>query len=495
MKQAANDDKLNSFSLNTLPHSSEAEQALLGMILRDNEVYHRISHIISGKHFYNPVHTRIFDAITGLIEMGQLADAIVLKTRFSKDKVLEEIGGVEYLALLVANAANSSTADQYAQLILDLSIRRELIRLGESVREAANNTDSEQDAQEQISAAENQLYNLAETGSTQSGFQNFQQALLQSIEMATAAYKRDGGLSGIATGFKDLDQLLGGLHKSDLIILAGRPSMGKTALATNIAFHVTRAYQKETAANGPPRTSNGGIVGFFSLEMSSEQLATRLLAEHSGIASHKIRRGEITAHEYDTLRDSVEVINNIPLYIDDTGGLSIGALATRARRLKRLHGLDLLIVDYLQLLNAHQTLKRSDGRVQEVTIITQRLKTLAKELDVPILALSQLSRQVEQRDRKQPQLSDLRESGSIEQDADVVMFVYREEYYKDRQEPKPDTEEHEIWKKEMEAIHGLAEIIVSKQRHGPIATIKLTFNAQLTQFNNHADDRYSHSPQ
>ena len=473
------------------PHSMEAEQALLGAILYDNEIYHRVSSIVEAKHFYNPVHIRIFESISQLIEHGKLADAIVLKNRFSQDETLVDIGGVEYLALLLDAAPTGAAAPEYAKLIFDLALRRELIRLGGDIKANAEDPDSEKDARSQISEAEMQLFSLAETGAVQSGFISFQKALMQSIEMTTAAYERDGGLSGISTGLKDLDFQLGGLHRSDLIILAGRPSMGKTALATNIAFHIAKNHKSEKDEAGIERTIEGGIVGFFSLEMSSEQLATRLLAEQSGVPSNKIRRGDIDAMEYDRVREAAEMVEKIPLYIDDTGGLTIGALSARARRLKRLVGLDMIVVDYLQLLSGSG--RSQDGRVQEVTQITMGLKALAKELDVPVLALAQLSRQVEQRDDKKPQLADLRESGSIEQDADVVMFVFREEYYLSRTEPDPDKDfdAHTKWKDAMEKVHGKAEVIVGKQRHGPIGTVRLSFDAALTKFGNLAfDDRY-----
>ncbi len=475
------------------PHSMEAEQALLGAILYDNEVYHRVSGIVQAQHFYNPVHVRIFDSISTLIEHGKLADAIVLKNRFSQDDTLVDIGGVEYLALLLDAAPAGAAAPEYAKLIFDLALRRELIRLGGDIKERAEDPEIDEDGRAQITQAEMELYKLAETGSVQSGFVTFSKAIMQSIDMATAAFERDGGLSGMSTGLTDLDRQLGGLHRSDLIILAGRPSMGKTALATNIAFNVSKAYKVEKDENGIERTVEGGIVGFFSLEMSSEQLATRLLAEQSGVPSNKIRRGDITPAQYDDIREAAEMIEKIPLHIDDTGGLTIGALSARARRLKRMVGLDLIVVDYLQLLSGSGRAS-SDGRVQEVTQITMGLKALAKELDVPVLALAQLSRQVEQRDDKKPQLADLRESGSIEQDADVVMFVFREEYYVARTEPREGTEEHLKWQEEIEAVYGKAEVIVGKQRHGPIGTIKLAFEAELTKFSNLAfDDRYEGS--
>lgn len=477
--------------LDTTPHSIPAEQALLGALLYDNELYHRVSGIVQGKHFYNPIHRRIFETAARLIETGKLADAIVLKNRFSQDETLVDIGGEQYLAELLMNAPSGAAAPEYARLIFDLAMRRELIRLGGDISAAAADPDSETDALQQITDAESHLYNLAEVGAVQGGFQSFEKALIASIEMASAAYSRDGSLSGMASGLVDLDGQIGGLHRSDLIILAGRPSMGKTALATNIAFHAAKAFKEGKSETGISRAESGGRVGFFSLEMSAEQLATRLLAEQSGVPSHKIRRGDITPEEYALVRDSADEINHIPLFIDDTGGISIGQLSARARRLKRMHGLDLLVVDYLQLLTGGAAVKSSDGRVQEVSAITQGLKALAKELDIPVLALAQLSRQVEARDDKRPQLSDLRESGSIEQDADVVMFVFREEYYKARTEPSEGTEEHIKWQEDMERLHGKAEVIVGKQRHGPIGTVKLSFQANITKFGNLAqDDRY-----
>jgi len=461
-----------------IPYSVEAEMALLGTLLYDNEVYHKISGIVQAIHFYDGVNLRVFEAISSLIEHGKLADAIVLKNRFSQDETLEDIGGVRYIATLVDNAPPGSTAPDFAKLIFDLAMRRELIRLADKIDKEAKNPNSDADAQAQISSAESQLYSLAEIGGTQSGFVTFDSALIKSIEMAGAAFSRDGHLSGTATGLTDLDRQLGGMHRSDLIILAGRPSMGKTSLATNIAFNIAKKFKRERDENGIEKTTEGGV-------------ATRLLAEHSQVPSHKIRRGDITAEQYEHIRDSADEINRIPLHIDDTGGISIGALSARARRLKRMVGLDMIVVDYLQLLTGGAGMNSNTNRVQEVSMITQGLKALAKELDIPVLALAQLSRQVEQRDDKRPQLSDLRESGSIEQDADVVMFVYREEYYVARSEPSEGTEEHLKWQEDMEQLHGKAEVIIGKQRHGPIGTVKLSFNPDLTKFGNLAqDDRY-----
>ncbi len=473
---------------NEIPHNLEAEQALLGALLFDNECFNKIGDELTSHHFYDPIHAKLYEAIQSIIQKGMLADAVTLKNRFQKDQALQEIGGIEYLAHLLSNAASFSAISEYARLIVDLSVKRELIRIGNEIQFLAQNEDEEQDSKSQLEIAEKKLFDLAESGSSQSGFIPFKSALIQSIDTAAAAYKRDGNLSGIATGLIDLDRKLGGLHASDLIILAGRPSMGKTALATNIAFHIARHYQAEKQKNGDIKTVNGGIVGFFSLEMSSEQLATRLIAETSRIPSHRIRRGDISSEEYEILRDVSEELESIPLYIDDTGGLSIHALMARARRLKRTIGLDLIVVDYLQLVTSSE--RKGDNRVQEVSEITQNLKALAKELNIPVLALSQLSRQVENREDKKPQLADLRESGSIEQDADVVMFVYREAYYLSRSEPnirpnhQDDNQKHKEWQEIMEKIHMLAEIIIGKQRHGPIGTVKLSFEEELTKFGN-----------
>jgi replicative DNA helicase len=398
---------------------------------------------------------------------------------------------LRYLADLVDRAPPAANAADYGRVIYDLAIRRDLIRIGGEISVAAQQ-DAETEARDQIEAAEQQLYGLAENGQASSGFQSFADALQGAVEMAAEAFSRDGGLAGVSTGLIDLDQKLGGLHPSDLLILAGRPSMGKTALATNIAYHVARNYAWEPQADGSRKTVNGGVVAFFSLEMSAEQLAMRILADASGVSSDRLRKGEIDQAEFGRVRDAALEIQESPLFIDATGGLSIAKLAARARRLKRSSGLDLIVVDYLQLLTTGGDASRAnDNRVQEVSQITMGLKALAKELSLPIIALSQLSRQVEQREDKRPQLSDLRESGSIEQDADAVMFVYRESYYKGRAEPREGTPEHLAWQEEMDQIRHVAEVIIGKQRHGPIGTVKLSFNEDTTKFGNLArDGRY-----
>jgi replicative DNA helicase len=467
------------------PHNIEAEQALLGAILVNNDAFDRVSDFLKPQHFSEELHRRIYDVASQLIRAGKLATPVTLKTFLGE----HDLGGVtvpQYLARLAAEATTIINAEDYGRTIHSLAIRRDLILIGEDIVNSAYDAPIAAAPREQIEEAERKLYSIAETGRYDGGFQRFSEALTTAIDMAAKAYERDGQLSGIATGLVDLDRMLGGLQSSDLVIIAGRPGMGKTALATNIAFNIAKAYESATRPDGTHETVNGGIVGFFSLEMSAEQLATRIISEQAGVASYKIRRGDISEGEFHRLAEAARDMQTIPFYIDQTGGISIAQLVARARRLKRQRGLDLLVVDYLQLLSASKT--RSDSRVQELTEITTGLKALAKELNVPILALSQLSRQVESRDDKRPQLSDLRESGSIEQDADVVMFVFREEYYLKNKQPREGTEEFLNWQTEMERVHGRAEIIIGKQRHGPTGAVELAFEAEMTRFSNLARD-------
>ncbi len=470
------------------PSNVEAEQALLGAILVNNRAFEQISEFLRAEHFAVPVHGRIFDAIRRQIERGQEANPTTLQFFFEGDEELKDMGGHVYLARLAASAVTIINARDYGQTIHDLFLRRQLINLGEDTVNEAYSQDIDDRALDQIERAEQRLYDLATIGDYSGGFQDFPSVLTKTITMAEAAYKRDGQLIGVATGLTELDGLLGGLHASDLVILAGRPSMGKTALATNIAFHAARNYKTETDEAGNEVVVDGAVVGFFSLEMSAEQLATRILSETAGVGSDAIRRGKLTNAEFHKIVEASQELQRAPIFIDDTPALTVSTLRTRARRLKRQHGLGLIVVDYLQLLTSSNA--RSDNRVQEVSEITRGLKTLAKELNVPVLALSQLSRQVEQRDDKRPQLADLRESGSIEQDADVVMFIYREEYYESRKEPREGTPEHHAWQENMERIHNIAEVIVGKQRHGPTGKAKLHFNALLTKFGNLARDDY-----
>ena len=474
------------------PANVEAEQALLGALLYDNAAFERLGDHLQARHFYEPFHQRLFGAIETNIRKGQLAEPILLAEQFSRDPAFEELGGVRYLADLVDRAPPAANAPDYANAVYDLALRRDLIRIGGDISTMAQQGDAELDARDQIEVAEQQLYQLAETGGVSSGFVNFADALRGAVAMAAEAHSRDGGLAGLSTGLIDMDQKIGGMHPSDLMILAARPSMGKTSLACNIAFDVARNYAWEPQPDGSKKTVRGGVVAFFSLEMSAEQLAMRLLAEASGVSGDRLRKGEIDAMEFGRIRDAALEIQEAPLYIDATGGITLAKLTARARRLKRMVGLDLIIVDYLQLVTTGSG--GPDNRVQEVSMITQGLKALAKELNVPVMALSQLSRQVENREDKKPQLSDLRESGSIEQDADMVMFVYREEYYLSRLEPREGTEEHFRWQEQMDQVKGLAEVIIGKQRHGPIGNVKLSFNSDTTKFGNLARDSGRYDP-
>jgi replicative DNA helicase len=465
-----------------MPHSVEAEQQLLGAILTNNDVYDRIAPIIGAQHFYDPVHARIYEIAAARIAKNALASPVTLKAFMEADEGLKQLGGPAYLARLAGAAISAFAVRDYAQMIYDLAIRRELIGLGRDISDKAARVDIASEPKEQIVEAEQQLYKLSEQGQTESGFQSFLKAVTDAVNVANAAYQREGGLAGVSTGLIDMDKKLGGLHRSDLLILAGRPSMGKTSLATNIAFNVAKAYKRGLTPEGVEGTVDGGVVGFYSLEMSAEQLAARILSEASQVPSEQIRRGDMTEAEFRRFVDAAKALEACPLYIDDTPALPISQLAARARRLKRTHGLDVLIVDYLQLVRPATA---KDSRVNEVSEITQGLKAIAKELEIPVIALSQLSRQVENREDKRPQLSDLRESGSIEQDADVVMFVYREEYYAEREKPSDDRlEEMAAWQDRMEHLHGKAEVIIGKQRHGPIGSIDLSFEGRFTRFGN-----------
>jgi len=466
----------------TMPHSIEAEQQLLGAILTNNDIYDRVASVIGPKHFYDPVHARIFEIAAARIAKNNLASPVTLKAFMEDDEGLKELGGPAYLVRLAGAAISAFAVRDYAQMIYDLAVRRDLIQLGRDIAAKAAQVAVASEPREQIVEAEQKLYKLAEQGQTESGFQSFLKAVTDAVNVANAAYQRDGGLSGVSTGLIDMDKKLGGLHPSDLLILAGRPSMGKTSLATNIAFNVAKAYRRGTLHDGTEGAVDGGVVGFYSLEMSAEQLAARILSEAAEIPSHQIRSGDMTETEFRRFVDAAKALEACPLYIDDTPALPISQLAARARRLKRTHGLDVLIIDYLQLVRGTG---KGENRVNEISEITMGLKAIAKELNIPVIALSQLSRQVENREDKRPQLSDLRESGSIEQDADVVMFVFREEYYKEREKPGDhELDKMAIWQEEMERLHGRAEVVIGKQRHGPIGTVDLSFEGRYTRFGN-----------
>jgi replicative DNA helicase len=473
----------------TPPVNFEAEQQLLGALLANNKAYDRVSEFLLPQHFADDRHARIFEAIGQLVTRGMIANPITLKTRFEQDQALAEIGGVQYLARLASSVVAVVNARDYARIVQDLYLRRQLIALGGDVVNDAYALEEDISAREQMEGAEQKLFDLARSGEYEGGFKEFRVALAAAIDMAEQAYKRDGHVTGVTTGLRDLDKKLGGFHPSDLIILAGRPSMGKTALATKMAFAAAGALKESIGEDGTRQVVEGAKVAFFSLEMSAEQLATRLLSEVTQVPSDKIRRGEVRGEDFPRFVEAAQELHRLPLYIDDTPALSVSALRTRARRLHRTSGLGMIVVDYLQLLTLPANV-RPESRVQEISAITRGLKAIAKELNVPVIALSQLSRAVELREDKRPQLSDLRESGSIEQDADVVMFVFREEYYHARAEPARRPEEddgkfhdrYEKWQQRGQEIHNVAEVIIGKQRHGPIGTVRVFFDGTYTKF-------------
>ena len=452
-----------------LPNNIEAEQAVIGSILVSNDIFDEINTIISSINFYDPMHQKIFEAVESLIYKGMLANPITLKNYFEDEK--DDLNVPEYLVKITKFSTSVRQAIEYSKIIYDMFVRRELIKISEQTIDSAKLNDLDTNGQSIIESSERLLFDLAEKGSFNSSLVKFDEAMKQTIEMASAAYKNEEGIVGVPTGLRDLDDKLGGLHQSDLIIIAGRPSMGKTSLATNIAFNAAQKLQE---------SSKKSSIAFFSLEMSSEQLSTRIISEQARISSNDIRRGRISDDQFDKFLETSKNISELPLYIDETPAISIAALSNRARRIKRLFGLDMIVVDYIQLMRG--TTFNKDGRVQEISQITQGLKAIAKELSVPVVALSQLSRQVEQRDDHKPQLADLRESGSIEQDADVVMFVYREGYYLQRKEPREATVEHAEWQAKMNEVAHLAQIIIGKQRHGPIGNVTLEFEERFTKF-------------
>ncbi|WP_075536069.1 replicative DNA helicase [Candidatus Pelagibacter communis] len=452
-----------------LPNNIEAEQAVIGSILVSNDIFDEINTIISCINFYDPMHQKIFEAVESLIYKGMLANPITLKNYFEDEK--DDLNVPEYLVKITKFSTSVRQAIEYSKIIYDMFVRRELIKISEQTIDSAKLNDVNTNGQSIIESSERLLFDLAEKGSFNSSLVKFDEAMKQTIEMASAAYKNEEGIVGVPTGLKDLDDKLGGLHQSDLIIIAGRPSMGKTSLATNIAFNAAQKLQE---------SGKKSSIAFFSLEMSSEQLSTRIISEQARISSNDIRRGRISDDQFDKFLETSKNISELPLYIDETPAISIAALSNRARRIKRLFGLDMIVVDYIQLMRG--TTFNKDGRVQEISQITQGLKAIAKELSVPVVALSQLSRQVEQRDDHKPQLADLRESGSIEQDADVVMFVYREGYYLQRKEPREATVEHAEWQAKMNEVAHLAQIIIGKQRHGPIGNVTLEFEERFTKF-------------
>ncbi len=474
----------------TLPQNIEAEAALLGALMIDNRLVEDVMILLRPEHFADPLHGRIYAAILMLSDRRMAANPITLKPLFEADPALQEMGGAAYLAQLSQSMGGLIAARDFAKQIYDLALLRELIRVGAEMMAGAADMSTEIAPLDRIQEAEMALYKVAEQGEVSGGVKTFGQATREALDMAERAMKSGGHLSGYTTGLAGLNDKLGGLHKSDLVILAGRPAMGKTALATNIAFACAWRYLQDQALGTPDEKASGAPVAFFSLEMSSDQLATRVLAEQAEISSEKLRKGEIRQEEFAQLARASGDLYNLPLFIDDTPALSIAALRTRARRLKRQHKIGLIVVDYLQLLQGSGR-GSNDNRVQEISEITRGLKQLAKELQVPVLALSQLSRAVEAREDKRPQLSDLRESGTIEQDADIVLFVYREEYYHSMKQPDPEeADKFAKWREKAEKVFGLAEVIVAKQRHGSTGSVPLTFHKAFTKFSDRAPDEY-----
>jgi replicative DNA helicase len=488
MNQIESASPLLGLSQRIPPSNLQAEQALLGALLANNRAYERISDFLLPEHFADPIHGRIFAAIARRCDAGQLADAITLKAEFEHSGILDEVGGTAYLAQLLTAMVGIINAGEYGRAIHDAWLRRSLIDIGETVVNNAFGAEAELDGTQQVEVAESKLYELSERGGAERAMISFESALTQAITSAERAFQRSGHVSGLATGLRDLDKKTGGLHKSDLLVLAGRPGMGKTALATKIAFGAARGLLEEARRTDPGAVPKASVA-MFSLEMSAEQLATRLLAEEARISGDRIRRGDIGQKDFDKFVQVSRELAALPLFIDDTPALSLSALRTRCRRLKRTRGLDLVVIDYLQLMRPALG-TRPESRVLEISMITQGLKAIAKELDVPVLALSQLSRAVESREDKRPLLSDLRESGSIEQDADVVMFVYRDEYYLQQRAPKEVAFDHsekflgamEKWKHDLEQVHNRAELLIEKQRHGPTGKVDLFFEGEFTRF-------------
>lgn len=492
----ANDQGDDQLTYRQPPHNLEAEQALLGSILVNNEAAQKVQSFLLPEHFFEPVHGRIYESVLKLVDKNQIADPVKLKPYFENDEALADVGGARYLVRLAASAATIINAEDYGRTIYDHAMRRALIQIGERMVNDAYDAPVDVEATDQIADAEKQLFDLAELGQAETGAQTFSKALQTAVENIKNAYQDPDSLSGITTGLSALNEKIGGLHNSDLVILAGRPAMGKTALATNIAFNAAKRYADDRLTGIEPSRSKGAVVCFFSLEMSADQLAARILSDRANlvydgpepIQSHKMRQGHLDDKQFEAIARAAIELEDTPLFIDDTPALTIAGLRNRARRLKRQHNLGLVVVDYLQLLRGSGK-NSSENRVQEISEITRGLKGLAKELHVPVIALSQLSRTVEQRENKRPMLSDLRESGSIEQDADMVMFVFREEYYKEKEEPsQSDQEKHVQWQAEMESLYGKAECIIGKQRHGPVGTVHLAFEKDCTRFTDLIED-------
>ena len=485
--------------IRALPSNIEAEAAFLGAVLIDNRVIEELSTPLRPEHFFEPIHGRIYERIVQLLDRKAVVTPVTLRPYFEADEALKELGGVTYLARLTADGQGLLAPRELAEQIYELALLRELVSVGRTLVSKAMDTSESVAPLDQINEAEAALYAVADGASSQQQAQSFGDATRTAIIAIEKALNSGGHISGKTTGFTSLNEKIGGLHDSDLIILAGRPGMGKTALATNIAFNAANRLLTDLQAGIEEKASVGAATAFFSLEMSADQLATRILAENSGINSEALRTGRISREDFQQLSFASQRLAELPLYIDDTPALTIAALRARARRLKRKHNIGLIVVDYLQLLQG--TGRANDNRVNEISEISRGLKTLAKELGVPVIALSQLSRAVEQREDKRPMLSDLRESGSIEQDADMVWFVFREDYYVLSREPKQPVDNddakthdaHSAWAAEMERVHGLAELIIAKQRHGATGKVRMRFEARITRFSDLAPEEMGNS--
>jgi replicative DNA helicase len=473
-----------------LPQNVEAEAALLGALMVDNRLVEDIQLKLKPHHFFEPLHGRIYEAILKMTDSNRVANPVTLRPLFEADENIKEVGGTAYLAQLTGSGAAVIGARDFADQIYDLALLRALIGVGRDLVEGALDTSEDVAPLAQIERAETELYKVAEEGGAEGRAKSFSDATKEALEMAERALNSGGHLSGLTTGLESLNAKIGGLHKSDLIIIAGRPGMGKSSLGTNIAFAAAQRFIRDVEDGIEPEKSAGAAVALFSLEMSADQLATRILAEQSGISSENLRMGKISQQEFRQLARAAAELQNLPLYIDDTPGLTIAALRTRARRLKRQKGIGAIVVDYLQLLQGSGRGSSADNRVQEISEISRGMKQLAKELNLPVIALSQLSRAVEQREDKRPQLSDLRESGSIEQDADIVLFIYREDYYLAAKQPAEDHPDFAAWQEEMGRAYGRAEVIVAKQRHGATGKIRLKFDSRITKFSDAVDEGY-----
>ena len=459
------------------PHSQDAERALLGALLLNNKLYSDIDGDLLPEHFYVGAHGKVYGAIARLLDRDQVADPVSLTNYFGSDEWFHEIGGRKFLEELNENATTIINVRTYADIIYKHFLSRELISIGTDLVNDAFESDANITPVDLVGQTESRLFKLAETGKGDKGFQSLKTPLVNVIEQMELAKKSDSYLTGVTAGLNDVDNLLGGFQRSDLIILAARPSMGKTALALNFTYNAAKALHQESPG--------GAGVAFFSLEMSTEQLAARMLSSAAGVSTTTMARGDVKPDEFTRIAAAADELSAMKIFIDDTPQLSVNQVRARARRLKRQENIGMIVVDYLQLMRG--SIRANDSRVNEISEISQGLKAIARELEVPVIALSQLSRSVESRENKRPQLSDLRESGSIEQDADIVMFLYREAYYKEREFGADATPEQMA---ALDEIRNLSELLFSKNRKGSTGQIKLVFHGETTSFRDYTQASY-----